>query len=119
MVDGFGEHLHRLVNQCVRRTVTFAGTANLLPSSATGTFVVTREETALTYIGDTTSPNGGIAHMSADRSRASRSRRPQRRDCPRQHRPILSTNFESRTLAELIPAAFVQINSLDEVPVSP
>ena len=46
-------------------TVTFAGTANLLPSSATATFVVTREETALTYTGDTTIPNGGTAHMSA------------------------------------------------------
>jgi hypothetical protein len=42
----------------------FAGTPALLPSSASATFVVTLEETALSYTGDTHLANGTTAHLS-------------------------------------------------------
>lgn len=43
---------------------TFAGTPALLPSSTTATFIVTLEETALSYTGDTIVANGTPAHLS-------------------------------------------------------
>lgn len=46
-------------------TASFAGSANYLPSSDSKPFTVTKEETVLTYTGDTNIANGGTAHMSA------------------------------------------------------
>lgn len=43
---------------------TFAGTPGFLPSATTVNFVVTREETALSYTGDTHVANGTPAHLS-------------------------------------------------------
>jgi hypothetical protein len=44
---------------------SFAGDANYQPSSDSKAFTVTREETTLTYTGDTVIMNGGTAHASA------------------------------------------------------
>ncbi len=48
----------------VQVTGTFAGTPLFLPSSATVNFAVTKEETALSYTGDTHVANGTPAHLS-------------------------------------------------------
>jgi len=46
-------------------TVSFAGTPLLQASGASASFVVTREETALAYTGDTTVAQGATAHLVA------------------------------------------------------
>lgn len=45
---------------------SFAGATGLLPSTGSGTFTVTREETTLAYVGDTHFANGTSATLSAD-----------------------------------------------------
>ena len=45
-------------------TASFAGDAGSQPSSATTAFTVTREQTSLTYTGDTVILNGGTLHAS-------------------------------------------------------
>ena len=42
---------------------SYAGNGLLLPSSASSPFTITREETTLTYTGDTLILNGGTAHL--------------------------------------------------------
>ena len=46
-------------------TASFAGDAGSQPSSDSKPFTVTREQTSLTYTGDTVIANGGTAHASA------------------------------------------------------
>lgn len=46
-------------------TASFAGNGLYLPSTTSNAFTITREETTLTYNGDTLIPNGGTAHLSA------------------------------------------------------
>jgi hypothetical protein len=46
-------------------TASFAGDAGFQSSSDSKTFTVTREQTSLTYTGDTVIQNGGTAHASA------------------------------------------------------
>jgi hypothetical protein len=48
----------------IQVTGTFAGTPDFLPSATTVNFVVTKEETALSYTGDTHIANGTPAHLS-------------------------------------------------------
>lgn len=48
----------------IQVTSTFAGAGLFLPSSATVNFAVTKEETALSYTGDTHIANGTPAHLS-------------------------------------------------------
>jgi len=45
---------------------SFAGAPGLLPSTGSGTFTVTREETTIAYVGDTHFANGTPATLSAD-----------------------------------------------------
>jgi hypothetical protein len=45
-------------------TASFAGNGTFLASSASAAFTITKEETALTYTGDTLIANGGTAHLS-------------------------------------------------------
>jgi hypothetical protein len=45
-------------------TASFAGSGLFLASSASAAFTITREETTLTYTGDTLIANGGTAHLS-------------------------------------------------------
>ncbi|MFL6115892.1 MAG: choice-of-anchor P family protein [Catenulispora sp.] len=46
-------------------SASFAGATGLLPSTGSGTFTVTREETTLTYVGDTHFADGTPATLSA------------------------------------------------------
>jgi hypothetical protein len=45
-------------------TASFAGNGTFLASSASAAFTITKEETTLTYTGDTLIANGGTAHLS-------------------------------------------------------
>ena len=45
-------------------TSSFAGSGAYLPSSASNSFTITKEETTLSYTGDTVIANGGTAHPS-------------------------------------------------------
>ena len=45
-------------------TASFAGNGLFLPSSTSKPFTITKEETTLTYTGDTLIANGGTAHLS-------------------------------------------------------